>query len=195
METYNNLPLFYMDINSDENGVQAVSLVDCPAIEEMFIHFSKEDKDMEVKFSVDNEKHLVSGPVLIPDQKIYRVDEEGNPFYITFTKEAIERIALKFFYDHNNTNGNIQHEVDVNGIAFFESFIINRDRNILPVEFSHLPDGTWIVTAKIFNEAVWELVKTGVLRGFSIQGFLHVVTEEEKAIETIEDLLDYITEN
>lgn len=190
MATYKGLPLFIMGLGDETTGVEIISLVDYPAVERNFIKFSNQ---VEVKFSVDEDKHIVSGPALIPGKKIYRRDEEtGYEYYVEFTKEGIEEIAEKFFADHNSTNVNLQHELDVNGCVYFESYFINSERGIVPVEYADLPDGTWMVSAKINNEGVWDMIKKGELRGFSIEGYLSVQKPEEKTLDTIQDLLDYL---
>lgn len=178
-----------MDLIDGIGGVDIISLVDFPAIERDFIKFSK---DVEVKFSVNEDKHIVTGPALIPDKKIYRRADDGYEYYMQFSADAIKRIAEKFFADHNSTNVNLEHEVDVNGCVFFESYFINRERGIEPADFADLPDGTWMVSCKINNENVWELVKDGTLRGFSIEGYLRPVEASEPVIDTIEDLLSYL---
>lgn len=190
MATYNGLPLFILGLGDDTTGVEIISLVDRPAVERNFIKFSNQ---VEVKFKVDEDKHIVTGPALIPGKKIYRRDEEtGYEYYVEFTKEGIQQIAEKFFADHNSTNVNLQHELDVNGCVYFESYFINSERGILPAEFADLPEGTWIVSCKINNEGVWDMVKKGELRGFSIEGYLDVQKQEEKPLDTIQDLLDYL---
>lgn len=190
MATYKGLPLFIMGLGDETTGVEIISLVDYPAVERNFIKFSNQ---VEVKFSVDEDKHIVSGPALIPGKKIYRRDEEtGYEYYVEFTKEGIAEIAEKFFADHNSTNVNLQHELDVNGCVYFESYFINSERGIVPAEYADLPDGTWMVSAKINNEGVWDMIKKGELRGFSIEGYLSVQKPEEKALDTIQDLLDYL---
>ena len=190
MATYNGLPLFILGLGDDTTGVEIISLVDRPAVERNFIKFSNQ---VEVKFKVDEDKHIVTGPALIPGKKIYRRDDEtGYEYYVEFTKEGIQQIAEKFFADHNSTNVNLQHELDVNGCVYFESYFINSERGILPAEFSDLPEGTWIVSCKINNEGVWDMVKKGELRGFSIEGYLDVQKQEEKPLDTIQDLLDYL---
>lgn len=184
--TYKGLPLIYLDVIDEMDGVEIISLVDRPAVKKEFVAFNEE----KVKFSVNDEKRIVTGVALIPGQKVYRRDENGREYYITCTKEAVERIAIKFFADHNTTNVNLQHEFNVDGCVYFESYLTNKERGIYPSEFGELPDGTWIVSCKIINDGVWKLIKEGVLRGFSIEGQLNVV--EEKPIDSLEDLLDYI---
>lgn len=186
--TFNGLPLIYMDVLNDIDGIEIISLVDRPAVEKDFIAFNEE----KVKFAVNEEKRIITGVALIPDQKVYRRNEKGEEYYISFTKEAVEHLAVKFFADHNSTNVNLQHEFDVEGCVYFESYLVNKERGIYPTEFGDLPDGTWIVSCKIFNDGVWELIKKGVLRGFSIEGVLNVVKDEPKVIDTLEDLMEYI---
>lgn len=184
---YNGLPLFNVFIEGEENEFEAVSLVDVPAIQRDFIAFAEQ---VEIKFKVNDEKRIVSGPVLIPEQPIFR-RVDGKEFYIQFSAKSIEDMALRFFGDHSNTNGNLMHQVDVDGIVYFESYIINHDRGICPVEFSDLPDGTWCMSAKIENDKVWELVKNGTLKGFSIQATCSIVRAKEE-ISTLEELINEI---
>lgn len=187
---YNGLPLFNLDIVQGIPGIQLISLVDDPAVEREFIKFSKEH---EIKLKVNDEKRIVTGVALIPEQKIYREDANGAKYYVQFSREAIEKAVVKFFADRHSADANVMHEYEVQGIVYFESYLINRERGILPAEFADLPDGTWIVSAKILNDEVWALVKEGVLRGFSIEGRLaSEVDESPKEISSLEELLDYI---
>lgn len=184
--TYKGLPLFNLDILEDTMGIEIISLVDRPAVEKEFVAFNEE----KVKFAIDNKKHIVTGVALIPDQKIYRRGEKGNEYYVQVSAEAIERIAEKFFADHNSTNTNLQHQFDVDGCVYFESYLVNKERGIYPTEFGELPDGTWIVSCKINNPDVWQLVEEGILRGFSIEGNLNIV--EDNPLDSIDDLVDYL---
>lgn len=182
---YKGLPLFNLDVVSGIPGIQLISLVDDPAVEREFIKFSREG---EIKMKVNEEKRIVTGVALIPGQKIYREEPNGEKYYIQFSREAIEKAVVKFFADRHSADANLMHEYEADGIIYFESYLINRDRGILPVEFNDLPDGTWIVSAKILNEKIWQLISEGVLRGFSIEGRLAFQTE----ISTLEELLDYL---
>lgn len=189
MATYNNLPLYIMDLGDENTGVEIISLVDFPAIERDFIKFSK---DTEIKFKVNDDKHIVTGPALIPERPIYRRNADGFEYYVKFSADAIRRIAEKFFADHNTTNVNVEHEFDVDGCVYFESYFMDKERGIVPAEFADLPDGTWILSAKINNPAVWALVKDGTLRGFSIEGVLSVEEAKEKELDSLEDLINYL---
>ena len=184
---YNGLPVFDLTIE-DDNIFSNVSLVDFPAIERDFVKFAAEEQ--RIKFSVDDEKHIVNGPVLIPGQMIYRRNGDYE-YYVRFDEKSIEDMALRFFKDHSNTNGNVMHEVTVDGVTYFESYIVNKERNISPVEFSDLPNGTWIMSAKIENEELWAAIKDGTIRGFSIDAYL-TVTPAKDEIDSIEGLLEYL---
>lgn len=184
--TYKGLPVFDLTIE-DENIFDNVSLVDYPAIERNFVKFSA---DTEIKFKVDEEKHIVNGPVLIPGQMIYRRNGTEE-YYVRFNAKSIEDMALRFFKDHSNTNGNVMHQVEVDGVTYFESYIINKERNIAPVEFADLPDGSWIMSAKIENEELWELITNGEIRGFSIDAVL-TVTPAKDEIDDIDELMNYL---
>ena len=189
MQKYNGLPVFEVDFN-DESLWENISIVDLPAIERNFIKLAK---TAEVKFSVNEEKREITGPVLLPDQLVYRRDAAGKEFYIKFTKDIIKKMAIEFFKRDTQNNGNVMHQVDVDGITFFESYLLNKERGLCPKEFEDLPDGSWLVTAKVDNEDVWNLIKEGELKGFSIS----VVADfkEEKIVESLEELLDYLTKD
>lgn len=184
METYKGLPLINLDVFDDTLGIEIISLVDFPAVERNFIALEAE----KVMLKADDERHVVTGVALIPNQKIYRRDENGE-YYITFSKDAIERIATKFFADHNSTNVNLMHEVNVDGCVYFESYLVDKERGIYPKDFGELPDGTWCVSCKVLNPEVWKLVKDGTLRGFSVEG---VCREAPQTINTIDELMDYL---
>lgn len=187
---YKGLPVFSVSIE-DDNIFDNISLVDLPAIQTNFIKMAEE---VEVKFAVDSEKHIVSGPVIIPEQMIYRNDGQRQ-FYIKFSKEAIEQMALRFFKDHRNTEGNVMHQVDVDGVTFFESYLLNKERNIVPVEFQDLPEGTWFCSAKIENDEVWKMIKEGVLRGFSIDAVCTMTPADDKPLKTLDELMEYLNNN
>lgn len=184
--TYKGLPIFVVDLD-DKTIFNNISFVDFPAIECDFIQLAKE---VEIQFKVNEEKRIVSGPVLIPEKPIYRRDENGREYYIKFDEKSILKFAEKFFHDHRQNEGNVQHEFSVCGITFFESYIVNKERGIAPVEFEELPDGTWFVSAKVDNDDVWALIKEGVIRGFSVD--LMAPMRQEKEIDSLDELVDYL---
>lgn len=190
--TYKGLPLFDIEFSDETSVFNNVALVTEPAIMETFIQLSKQEEG-QIQLKIDEEKKMVSGPVLIPDQPIYR-NQGGRQFYIKYSKDTIAKMALNFFKSHRNTEGNVEHVVPVNGITYFESYLLNKERGLAPKEFENLPDGTWILTAKVENNDVWDLVKSGELTGFSID-ISNVRFGEEREIDKLEDLIDYLNNN
>ena len=145
-----------------------------------------------MSLKIDEERRIVSGPALIPEEPIYR-NQGGKQFYIKYTADTIRRMALNFFKKDRQNEGNVEHAVPVNGITYFESYIIDKARGINPCEFD-LPDGTWVLTAKVDNAEVWDLIKSGELTGFSID-IANVRFSEDKEIDNLEDFINYLNEN
>lgn len=189
---YKNLPLYIVDF-TDESIFENVAIVNSPAIQYNFIRLAEQ---AEIKFSVDEERRVISGPVLVPEQPIYR-KVGGKEFYIKFTEDAIRRYAIKFFQDKREGEGNVEHQFPVQGITYFESYLVDRERGIAPKAFD-VPDGTWIMSAKVDNDDVWKLILAGELRGFSvdiISSISEAKEEEETPLDTVEDLLNYLKSN
>lgn len=169
-----NLPFYklVLDENPDSSlGVATISLVSDPAIMVDFITFSKEEK--RFKFQIQNEdRRLVSGPALIPELPIYRRDEDGNEYYVSIDKATIEQVVEKFFKEQRLNNIDLEHSgLLEGGVTMIESFIVDTSRgNIAPANFSDLPDGSWLVTYKVSNDDIWDGIKEGTFKGFSISG-------------------------
>lgn len=188
---YQGLPLYNVEFDEDTSVFNNVAIVTEPAIEVQFIRLSKQEAP-RVSLKIDEERRIVSGPALIPEEPIYR-NQGGKQFYIKYTADTIRRMALNFFKKDRQNEGNVEHAVPVNGITYFESYIIDKARGINPCEFD-LPDGTWVLTAKVDNAEVWDLIKSGDLTGFSID-IANVRFSEDKEIDNLEDFINYLNEN
>lgn len=188
---YQGLPLYNVEFDEDTSVFNNVAIVTEPAIEVQFIRLSKQEAP-RVSLKIDEERRIVSGPALIPEEPIYR-NQGGKRFYIKYTADTIRRMALNFFKKDRQNEGNVEHAVPVNGITYFESYIIDKARGINPREFD-LPDGTWVLTAKVDNSEVWDLIKSGELTGFSID-IANVRFSEDKEIDNLEDFINYLNEN
>lgn len=188
---YQGLPLYNVEFDEDTSVFNNVAIVTEPAIEVQFIRLSKQETP-RVSLKIDEERRIVSGPALIPEEPIYR-NQGGKQFYIKYTADTIRRMALNFFKKDRQNEGNVEHAVPVNGITYFESYIIDKARGINPCEFD-LPDGTWVLTAKVDNAEVWDLIKSGDLTGFSID-IANVRFSEDKEIDNLEDFINYLNEN
>lgn len=169
-----------------ESSIYAIALVENPAIEVGFVALSKEGV-VEVKLKMDEEQRMIYTPVLIPNQKILRADENGEAYQIYFSSETIKEAARdylkagslvsKFNNEHNENE-------PIEGVTVVESWIVDNKPNDKSVHLGFdVPVGTWMQGIKIDNEQVWSLVKEGKYKGISIEGlFDNFETELSKSI-------------
>lgn len=168
-----------MIINPDTESdveVSYVAFVDKPAIERNFLMFNSQKLD----FVLNEEKRIVSGPAMIAESLIYRKDDQGE-YNVFFSAETINQIALKFFKKDYHKNLNLFHDpsLSLDGVTIFESFVSDKGRGIQPMKgFEDLPDGTWFISAKVENDTVWNKIKSGEVRGFSVEGIFSYVKKE-----------------
>ena len=176
------MKVFYIKINDDDlTGIDAISLVDVPAVEKNFLCFSEDKEPIKLKF--DNSKHIITGVVALADTPIYRYTEGYGEYYVVFTKETIQKMVEKFAKLDLFKSVNLQHDDTkfVDGIYMFESYIVDKERGINPIEFSDIPDGSWICSYKVENENLWNAIINGnKLNGFSLQGFFDLKEEFNK---------------
>lgn len=173
---------YKVGIDSETLGI---SLVSEPAIEEEFVALKKEQPKQI--FMQSDEKHMVYGAVLVPDKDIYRVDERGNEFYLSFTKESIERMSQDFMKNYRQENISIQHEDFANEITVVESWIktdMQYDKSVALGLNSQLPIGTWFVGMKCNNIDLWDKVKSHELTGFSVESLISL-EQFNKKIENV----------
>jgi len=157
-----------------KSSVYAIALVENPAIEVGFVALSKDGKVHTVKLAVNAEKRMIYTPVLIPNQKIYREDSEGNPYQIFFSEQTIEETAQDFIKAGSlvaNWNSEHQENVKLEGVTVVESWIIDDPKSDKSTTLGFdLPKGTWMQGVKIDNESIWNEVKLGTYKGISIEG-------------------------
>lgn len=186
----NIIPIIELKPNGSLNNI---ALVTAPAIEELFLTFS--DEVQRFRFE-DDEKHLVTGPVMIPDRKILRIDLDGNPYYVWFSKETIEELSQTFMRDMKNRDFNLQHAENVRGIYVTESWLTGKNDKSKDMGFD-LPEGSWMMTVKIEDPLIWERIKSDELRGFSIDGFFQIVKEPdyEAILQQVNDIINNYEED
>ena len=163
-----DLPLIEFKLSKDVEGLQAIALVDTPAIGLNYQAFANH------KFEVINEdKRIVMGAAMIPDLPIYRRDERGE-YYAIFKKDTIKALVQKLFKDNKHTEFNEQHNAFkiLDGVYIYQSFITDAELGIsAPSGFENVADGTWFIAAKVENDEAWAKVKKeGILKGFSVEG-------------------------
>lgn len=192
-----DLPIYIATINPEEegdNGFNYVALVDKPAIEQNWMAF---DAQKPYKFEVSSvEKQVISGPLMVANLPIYRRDEQMGEYFIMFPPEQIEKGVQKFFKKKNSGNVNLMHDMGrvVDGVYMFESFIIDKDRGIMPPKgFESLPDGSWFGSFKVDNKELWdEFLKSGELKGFSLEGMFGIEPMSEQPKDAFDEILEVI---
>lgn len=171
----NEIDTYLVEFNPEEKkGVFAYALVENPAIIETAIYLS------EIVLLKENEKGLLVTPVLIPNQKILRVDpKSGEKYNILFAKETIELAQRHFHINGNQSKSNLEHtSVKLEGVTIVESWIKDFDNDKSTNYGFDLPIGTWFVTMKVDNEGVKEKIKSGAIKGISIEGEFNINTQK-----------------
>ena len=178
-------------IEKDLDGIEAVSLVDAPAIEENFIALNKEYR-MDLA-EVDSDKRILMGAALVPNKQIYRRNGKDE-FYVFFSEATVKQASELFLKNGNQSNATLEHKNKFEGATVVESWIIdNPEMDKSKAYGFDLPKGTWMISMKIEDEKVWKEVKDGKYKGFSIEGYFADKLEmaiDKKEIE-LESYSDY----
>ena len=172
-----------LDEEDFEAGVEAISIVESPAIESDFVAL----KNQEIKLAeVDKEKKILMGALLIPNKPIYRNGGEGE-YYIFFSKDTIVKASQMFLQNGKQSNSTLEHNQALNGLTLVESWIVeDKAKDKTALYGLDVPVGTWMGSVKVNNEDVWnEYVKTNKVKGFSIEGYFADKMEAPK--EAIEE--------
>ena len=172
-----------LDEEDIDAGVEAISIVESPAIESDFVAL----KNQEVRLAeVDKEKKILMGALLIPDKPIYRNGSEGE-YYIFFSKDTIVKASQMFLQNGNQSRSTLEHAQALNGLTLVESWIVeDKAKDKTALYGLDVPVGTWMGSVKVNNEDVWnEYVKTNKVKGFSIEGYFADKMEAPK--EAIEE--------
>jgi hypothetical protein len=154
-------------IKNEDDGVYAISLVDSPAIQENFIMLSSQNVELKI---LDEEKRIVVGFALVPEKRIYRKYKEKE-FNVFFTKETVAKSQELFMKNLNINKFTTEHREEVNGVNVIESWIVEDPKNDKSNLYKLKPKGgEWVVMSKIYNDDVWNEVKNGTFKGYSIEG-------------------------
>lgn len=172
-----------------QDGIYAISLVHDPAIESGFVYFDKQ----KIEFAeVSKEKRLVMGPILIPDKKIFRIDGQGFPYEVFFSKDTVRRLSQMYLEQNNTGNATLEHEKKIKGVTLIESWITESQISDKSKLYNlTVPVGTWMGTFLIDKspdgEKIWnDFVKTGKVKGFSIEGLFEHKLYEASAVDILE---------
>jgi hypothetical protein len=172
-----------IDEENEISGIEAISVVENPAIEEDFIAL-KEHKDIKLA-EVDAEQRILMGPALIPNKKIFRKGEEDD-YYIYFSEDTVRKASELFFIKSKHQNSTFEHSFELSDMSVVESWLIEDPKNDKASAYGFdLPKGTWMVSMKVLNDDVWKAVKEGEVKGFSIEGYFADGLERPK--ESVEE--------
>ena len=180
----------FIDEEEDAIGIEAISVVESPAIEEDFIAL----KNHVVKFAeVDKEKRILMGAALVPNKPIYRRSGESE-YYIYFSRDTVRKASELFFIRGNQNNSTLEHNMPLTGLTAVESWIVEGEKDKTRHYDLDVPIGTWMVSMKVHNDDVWNnYVKTGKVKGFSIEGYFADKLEKPQD-KSIKDELSNIEE-
>lgn len=165
--------------------VNFIGLVDRPAIERNFQAFR--DHQQKAAFVLNEEKRIISGPAMIADMPLYRRDEQLGEYYVIFDKPAIQTIVEKFSAKGYLKNFNLFHNAQqqVSDVTIFNSFVSDKELGIAPMTgFEDISDGSWFISAKVNNQEVWDKVKAGTIKGFSVEGLFNYVPVQKVKMTT-----------
>ncbi len=178
-----DLPFIEFTLTDEVEGLQAIALVDSPAIGLNYQAFAPHKFEI-----IDEDKRIVMGAAMIPDLPIYRRDERGE-YYAIFKKDTIKALVQKLFKENKHTEFNEQHNSFkiLDGVYIYQSFITDKELGILPPQgFENVADGTWFIAAKVENDEAWSKVKEdGLLKGFSVEGVFDLEPYKFKTMNKI----------
>jgi hypothetical protein len=180
--------------NKDKlSGIDAVSVVHSPAIEENFIALNKHEIELK---EVDAEKRILMGAALIPDKQIFRRNEKEE-YYIFFSKDTVRQASELFLMNSNQNNATYEHDQKLKGLSVVESWIIEDSKTDKSRLYNfNLPVGTWMISMKVNNDDVWKDVKDGKVKGFSIEGYfadkLEMSLQEQEEQELINKIVEIL---
>jgi hypothetical protein len=183
-----------IDENKIESGINAVSVVESPAIEENFVALKKHEVELK---EIDGEKRILMGAALVPNKQIYRKNGDKE-FYIYFSEETVRKASELFLMRANQNNATLEHEKKMlDGMSVVESWIIEDEKQDKSAKYGfNLPKGTWMISMKVNNDEIWNKVKAGEVKGFSIEGYFVdkyemslQESEEDRLIKAIRDLI------
>lgn len=199
------IPVYLIDINldDDESGMTAISLVEDPAVERDFICFNKDEKPMQFKVE-DEMEHKVTGVAIWANKEIYRYEATVGEYYVVFTPEAIDKIVHKYAKQGLNNLVDLQHDGEmIDGVTMVEYYIKDTAKGINPAGFEDVDDGSLFVTYKIEDDKLWnEIISPdSEFKGFSIEIYADIVptndyveVEEDESEWSDEEFMNWLDE-
>jgi len=187
-----------LDEDQEMAGIEAISIVESPAIEADFVALKAD----EIKLAeVDKEKKILMGALLIPNKPIFRNSDDQDDYYIYFSKDTVEKASQLYLKNGNQNNTTLEHQHSLNGLTLVESWLVVDEKFDKSRKYGmNVPVGSWMGSVKVNNDDVWnDYVKTGKVKGFSIEGYFADkmerpkdsvgLSKDEKLINQIKEIL------
>tara|TARA_R110000782_G_scaffold263353_1_gene355953 strand:+ start:4893 stop:5480 length:588 start_codon:yes stop_codon:yes gene_type:complete len=171
----------FIDDTREEDGIEAISLVEFPAIEENFVALSKHKVEFK---TLDTEKRIIVGLALVPDKPIYR--RSGKTEYnIIFSKDTVRKASELYLKRLKLNNTTLEHDIQMtSGVSVIESWVVEDvEKDKTALYGLNAVVGAWAVTMKVDNEEVWKDVKAGKYLGLSIEGMFSDKAEDAEEIQ------------
>ena len=182
------IPIYDVVFDDHEcDGMTAVSFVDDPAIEQNFVYYRKQGDGKEIPvavFEINKEKHEVVSPILIPNQLIKRYDDFGKVYYMRWSKDVIQKVMYNYLFNKRNNNVTIMHPLMYDDTLSYQDclekdvymldmwIVQDEQKDIINSKYGfHVPQGTLCVRYKIHNRKLWQRIKSGELKGLSIEAY------------------------
>lgn len=188
--TIGGIPVYNAIISDEETGMMKISLVDDPAVMSDFQAFDRHHIPQMYAIS-DEEKRLVRGVVMRADFPIYRRDDKIGEYYIIYKADQIRLMAEKYLAEGRQNHVNLMHEEgsDVEGVQMVQYFI--KGDGVTVDGFDECADGSLFAEFHVVNDDVWEDIKAGTYKGFSLEGYFDLQPETDAdEVQEIVDILD-----
>lgn len=199
MEKKYRYPIYEAVILDDGDfGIQAVALVEDPAVEVDFQCFAKQEPEV-MKFSIENEEqHIIFGVIARADYPMLRLTADGFPYYIKFSADTIKLMAQKYLRENKQNQIKLTHSqgTETKSVEMIECFIKDTEKGIDPKGFEDVADGSLFGAFKVLDEEVWNEIKAGTFAGFSMEVVMGVdipvEDEDEQLYSEVSSLLEQI---
>ena len=170
-EIKNDDGLLGEQLAADITYVSDATAVNSPVIQKNGVA----DKQTFAAYEELDEKQMLIGPLMTPYKMIKRIDGDGNEYFVYFDETGIEKLAYKMMKDKLLDSVNIEHnpEQSVKDAYLVESWIVKDPEKDKANFYGFKPiAGQWFGMYKIADKEIWnEYVKTGKVKGFSVEGF------------------------
>lgn len=179
IQTIDGIPVYNALLSDEECGIVRISLVDAPAVESNWQAFASVERKQLYKVA-DEDKHIIRGVIMRADFPIYRISEIGQEYYIVYTADVIREMAEKYLRDNRTNFVNIMHldNSEVAGVQMVQWFLKDSAKGINPEGFEEIADGSLFAEFHVVNEAVWNAIKQGEFKGFSLEGIFDAKPKE-----------------